>query len=88
MTGEGCDLLLKAISEKLIPEAVIGHCKLPYNMGRLRARLHRLNAIRAESFDDSGNYELTLRLSQADWNQALHSEGINADELAFTAEIE
>jgi len=43
--------------------------------------LHRLNAIQDESYDESGNMELSVRLSQADWNRVLHKEGIEADQL-------
>jgi len=84
-TGEGCDALVKALTDKLLADAVVGKYRIPAHLGSLsgslRASLHRLNAIQDESYDESGNMELSIRLSQADWNRVLHQEGIKADQL-------
>ena len=79
--GRGTELLLASLSDKLMPDPVVGRFKVPVSMAGFRARLHRLNAVVAERCDESGNFELDLRLSQADWNRALHQEGLSSDEL-------
>ncbi len=80
-SGEGCDRLLPALTDLLLSDAVVGRYRLPAHLGSLRARLHRLNAVYEESFDERGNVEISVRISQADWNRALHQEGLGADQL-------
>lgn len=84
-SGEGCDALIEALTDKLLADAVVGRYRIPAHLGRLsgslRASLHRLNAIQDESYDESGNMELSVRISLADWNRVLHQEGIEADQL-------
>ena len=84
-TGEGCDQLVSALTDKLLADAVVGTFRVPAHLGSLsgslRASLHRLNAIQEESYDELGNMQLSVRLSQADWNRVLHREGIRADQL-------
>ncbi|MEQ9021139.1 MAG: hypothetical protein RLN82_00075, partial [Pseudomonadales bacterium] len=53
----------------------------PASCGSLIARLHRLNAVQDEQYDEAGNVELSVRLSKADWDRALHQEGVKADQL-------
>ena len=80
-SGEGCDQLVEALADKLLARAVVGRYRVPAHLGRLRASLHRLNAIQDESYDESGNMELSVRLSRADWNRVLYKEGLQADQL-------
>jgi len=80
-SGEGCDELLPVLSEKLLAEAVVGRFRMPARLGRFRAQLHRLNAVNDERYDELGNVELSIRLSQSDWDRILHQEGISVDEL-------
>lgn len=81
MSGEGCEELLPALTEKLLADAVVGRYRFPSHLGGLRAKLHSLNAVKDESYDEMGNIELSIRLSQSDWNRILHQEGISLDQL-------
>lgn len=80
-SGEGCDLLLPVLTDMLLADAVEGRYRLPASCGSLIARLHRLNAVQDEQYDEAGNVELSVRLSKADWDRALHQEGVKADQL-------
>jgi len=80
-SGEGCDLLLPVLTDILLADAVEGRYRLPASYGSLIARLHRLNAVQDEQYDEAGNVELSVRLSKADWDRALHQEGVKADQL-------
>jgi len=80
-SGQGCDLLLPALTDILLADAVVGRYRLPASYGSLIARLHRLNAVQDEQYDESGNVELSVRLSKADWDRALYQEGVKADQL-------
>ncbi len=63
--GEGLDLLRRALGERLGLRRVAGEVRLPAGAGRLRARLHALDAVRAESHDDDG-WRLRVDLALAD----------------------
>jgi len=52
--GEGLDLLLQAIGERLAGTRVHAELRLPPQAGRLRARLIELGAVRAERYDEEG----------------------------------
>lgn len=80
-SGEGCDLLIPALTDMLLADAVVGRYRLPASYGSLIARLHRLNAVQDEHYDETGNVELSVRLSKADWDRALHQEGVKAEQL-------
>src|SRR5690606_21012838 len=63
--GQGLDLLRKALGERLGLRRVAGELVLDNHAGRLRARLHDLGAVRAESQDETG-WRLQLDLAEAD----------------------
>lgn len=75
-TEAGLEELLDATCAKLLPDAVKGWYRIPANSGSFVARLHRLNAIYDERYEDSGNAAVNIRLSKADWLQALSAENI------------
>ena len=52
--GSGLDLLRQAVTAALDLRRVQGDVRLPPEAGRLRARLHALDAVRHESPDDAG----------------------------------
>ena len=70
-TGEGCDLLLQAINERLAIKLVQGVLQLEPDQSRLRARLFNLNAVIAENYSEEGQCQLQLRLPQKDFRQLL-----------------
>jgi GTP-binding protein HflX len=61
----GLDLLRDALGPKLGLRRIQGDLRLPPAAGRLRARLHALGAVRAESHDEHG-WSITLDLATAD----------------------
>jgi GTP-binding protein HflX len=68
-TGEGIELLLQAIGERLSGRMVSQNIKLQANEGRLRAQLYSIGAIEAEKIDDDGNFDLQIRISDREYNK-------------------
>ncbi|GAB3508077.1 GTPase HflX [Pseudoxanthomonas daejeonensis] len=52
--GRGMELLQAALARRLDLQRVFGELRLPPQAGRLRARLHQLEAVRAEQGDEHG----------------------------------
>ena len=71
VSGEGCDLLVEAIAERLGEEMVTGYLVVAPQQGRLRAQLHEINAVRAERYLDNGDCELDLTLPRGDLERLL-----------------
>ena len=65
LDGDGMDLLRSAVAQRLGLERVSGELELPSSAGRLRARLHDLDAVRGESHDEHG-WRLQIDLPLAD----------------------
>ena len=63
--NSGLDLLRDALGAKLGLRRIQGDLRLPPAAGRLRARLHALGAVRAESHDEHG-WSISLDLAAAD----------------------
>ena len=63
--GNGLDLLRDALAASLGLRRVVGELELPSSAGRLRARLHELDAVRDESHDEQG-WHLRIDLPHAD----------------------
>ena len=63
--GDGLDLLRAAIAGSLGLRRVTGELELPSSAGRLRARLHELDAVREESHDEHG-WRLRIDLPHGD----------------------
>ncbi|MDH5834794.1 ribosome rescue GTPase HflX [Luteimonas kalidii] len=63
--GLGLDLLQAALAARVAQRRVVAEIDLPSGAGRLRARLHALDAVRGESQDEHG-WRLQVDLSEAD----------------------
>ena len=63
--GLGLDALRQALGARLGMRRVQGELRLPPAAGRLRARLHELDAVRGEEHDEDG-WRLQLDLAEAD----------------------
>ncbi|HEU4991568.1 MAG TPA: ribosome rescue GTPase HflX [Luteimonas sp.] len=63
--GLGLDALRSALGARLGLRRVRGELRLPADAGRLRARLHELDAVRGEEHDEDG-WRLRLDLAEAD----------------------
>lgn len=75
-TGEGCDLLLEAISDLLGTEMVSGGLILTSDQARLRARLYQQQAVSGEAYRDDGSSELQVRIPKSDLLRLLSSESL------------
>ena len=62
---QGLDLLHEALADVLGMRRVQGDLRLPPDAGRLRARLHALDAIRGEAHDETG-WTLAVDLAEVD----------------------
>jgi len=74
---QGVDELLTAISELLAGDRVNCNITIPPEQGKLRGLLFHLEAIREEKYLDDGSLQLSINLSQADWQrlkQQLHMD--------------
>ncbi|MGN6112744.1 MAG: ribosome rescue GTPase HflX [Luteimonas sp.] len=63
--GLGLEALRQALGARLGLRRVQGELRLPPHAGRLRARLHELDAVRGEEHDEDG-WRLSLDLAEAD----------------------
>jgi GTP-binding protein HflX len=63
--GLGLDLLRQALGERLGQRRIVAELELPPSAGRLRARLHALDAVRGESHDEHG-WRLSLDIAETD----------------------
>jgi GTP-binding protein HflX len=63
--GLGLEALRQALGARLGLRRVQGELRLPPQAGRLRARLHELDAVRGEEHDEEG-WRLRLDLAEAD----------------------
>ena len=63
--GRGLDLLRGAIGARLELRRIVGEIVLTTNAGRLRARLHALDAVRGEQHEEDG-WRLQVDLAAAD----------------------
>lgn len=80
-TGQGCELLLQAISELLADEMVSDTFLLTPAMGRLRAILYKSNAVVSESSTESGDLHLSIRIPRTDFLRLLKTENMTQDQL-------
>ena len=75
--GEGIDLLLQVIRERLADDFTQLDLKLPADAAVWRARLHELSAVQTESFTELGETQLRIALSKAEWARLLkQSDGL------------
>jgi len=75
LTGEGCDLLLAALSELLAVSYVEFQLSLPAAAGRVRSRLFAMGAVQQEEFAEDGGTRMRVRLPRTDWLRLVKQEG-------------
>jgi GTP-binding protein HflX len=80
VTGEGLDLLLAAISERLGEEMFHDRLKLGPRDGNLRAQLYAQGAVVQEEVDDQGEILLEVRLQMKDFKRILSRLGIRQEQ--------
>lgn len=79
VTGDGCELLYQAVSERLSDDIFHQTLSLPASAGQLRAQLYALNAVLRESVDDSGLIQVEVRLQKKDLLRLLSRLGIPSE---------
>ena len=78
VTGEGVELLQQAIIELLANDMLQGRLTLNPSQGKVRARLFRLGAIRAEEYSDCGDILLDIRLPKQDFDRISKQEQLSS----------
>lgn len=77
-TGEGCELLLQALTESLARTMVEFTLSIPPSEQQWRGILFGLNCIESESYTEEGNWLVDIRLPTDEWNRLLKN---NQDQL-------
>lgn len=73
-TGDGIDLLFRALTERLSGEIAQYELKLPVQEGRLRSRFYQLQAILKEWIEEDGSIGLVIRMPIVDWRRLCKQE--------------
>ena len=74
VSGAGLDLLRASLAERFSDRLVTGELVLASDQGRLRARLHSLGVVRAETFGEQG-WHLQLELPLATAERVVNEPG-------------
>lgn len=77
VNGEGLDLVMQAIGERLCDDIFNDELILEPSEGRLRAMLYQQGAITEESVDEKGHFILQVRLPEVDLIQMLCRVGVD-----------
>lgn len=80
-TGEGIDLLLEAVIERLPGVQVHKHLQLQPAQGALRAALYSHKAVVSEDIDAQGMINLEVKLAESDFLRLLKSSGLKMQDL-------
>lgn len=78
-SGEGKDLLLQALRERLAVDMYHKYMDLTPDQGQLRAQLYAQNAVLNEEVGDDGRIKLEVRMQIKDLRQTLSRLNIPAD---------
>jgi GTP-binding protein HflX len=80
-TGEGLELLQKAITELLGVDIVHKNLTIDAQHGRLRAKLYESGGVLGESYNEAGEVELEIRLPRHDLLRLLAAEHVDPGDL-------
>lgn len=70
-TGEGCELLLQALEERLARQMVVEHLRLPPEEGKLRSKLYQLDCVESEQILENGDMLVSVRMPAVEWQRLL-----------------
>lgn len=84
-TGDGVELLLQAIAERVADDQARGVIELPPSQGRLRARFYALGDVLEEKITDDGSIRLAVELPQRELDRLYQHEGLTAQLVPFSA---
>ncbi|WP_044470660.1 ribosome rescue GTPase HflX [Mannheimia massilioguelmaensis] len=66
-TGDGIDLLINAIRQRLTDEILYLNLTLQPQEGKIRHQLYQLNCIRDEKISDKGEFLLEIQVDKVEW---------------------
>ena len=81
VTGAGTELILQAVSELLVEPLVEKTLCLSPDLGRLRSAFYERRAVVEETYSETGDLLLTIRIPQKDYHQVLKHAEISEDKL-------
>ena len=87
-TGEGIDLLLQCIDEMLAKDMLQGTLRLNPTMAKLRAKMHALNAVVSEQYDDCGATIMNIRIAKIEWQRLMANEEFGQELIALGGLVE
>lgn len=73
-SGDGIDLLFRALTERLSGEIAQYELRLPVAEGRLRSRFYQLQSIVKEWIEEDGSIGLVIRMPIVDWRRLCKQE--------------
>ncbi|AWH90084.1 ribosome rescue GTPase HflX [Limnobaculum parvum] len=73
-SGDGIELLFRALTERLSGEIAQYKLRLPVEQGRLRSRFYQLQAIVKEWIEEDGSIGLVIRMPIVDWRRLCKQE--------------
>ncbi|WP_017443722.1 ribosome rescue GTPase HflX [Gayadomonas joobiniege] len=68
-TGEGCQLLLDALQERLARQMVEYQLAIPQSEQQWRGIFYALDCIKNESYSEIGDWLIDVRMQSEDWNR-------------------
>ncbi|PIE43557.1 MAG: GTPase HflX [Gammaproteobacteria bacterium] len=83
-SGAGISVLMTALGEVLALDMFDRRLRLLAAQAKLRARLYEEKGILQETVDESGSYQLHVRLPVRDWRKILSQLAMNEDDVIFS----
>lgn len=87
LTGDGFDLLRRAIAERVAEGWVDQWIYLPVTAGRLRAQLHEAGEVLAEKAQKDGSLLVRVRVNQVHFAHLLRNEDLTEHDVAVPREL-
>ncbi|MGF1529325.1 MAG: ribosome rescue GTPase HflX [Candidatus Competibacterales bacterium] len=78
-TGQGLDLLLQAVAERLGEDTVHGFVRLPFHASRQRAQLFNSGAVVGEQLNPDGEWLIEVHTSRKNLARLCHREGLREE---------
>lgn len=76
LRGQGLELVLQAIGERLQNELVSERISLPPSAGRLHARVYQLGKVHHEEVANDGYWIMDVELARRDWDSLCKHDGL------------
>ena len=89
-SGEGVDLLFKALTEHLGKQLLSGRLHLNHQnnqLARLRSRLYAMSVVAEEVYRDDGSSEIAITIPTVDWRRLLSAEAIDHRHLPWLGTV-